>query len=364
VEQVRTDVRVANLSYIQAGWYIDMMRQKAFNSDPLPFTLGPEKYIEGVRTQLPVNNRINKPVNLKDIVQFAGHDEKEYMVDLSGRGDYVNYLPTNKLLIDVDSSVVFSNGTVKGYFKNRLVSPMIWEYSDQDAFKGDLAIMDLLSTNEWKRPVYMSSTVPSTQYKGLEKFFILEGMAYRVVPVKTDESEQGEYGMIDPYVMYDNMMNKFKWGNAADPSVYLDENNRRMFGNFRRLFGNLGKSLLQSGDTVKAVEVVRRGLEIVPADKLPYDYFAIGIAEVLIRAGEKEEGEKIIGSVINYSKDYLEYAIGLRSDQRFGLEIPTGINMQSLLDIYNVSVNLKLDSLSTATELMINNYYGKLYSRK
>jgi hypothetical protein len=68
--------------------------------------------------------------------------------------------------------------------------------------------------------------------------------------------------------------------------------------------------------------------------------------------------------VINYSKDYLEYAIGLRSDQRFGLEIPTGINMQSLLDIYNVSVNLKLDSLSTATELMINNYYGKLYSRK
>jgi tetratricopeptide (TPR) repeat protein len=260
--------------------------------------------------------------------------------------------------------VVFSNGTVKKYYKNRLVSPMIWEYSDQDAFKGDLAIMDLLSTNKWKRPVYMSSTVPSSQYKGLEKFFIQEGMAYRIVPVKTDESEQGEYGMIDPHVMYDNMMNKFKWGNAADPSVYLDENNRRMFGNFRRLFGNLGKALLQAGDTAKAVEVVKRGLEIVPSDKLPYDYFAIGIAEVLIRAGEKEEGEKITGSVLNYSKAYLDYAIRLRSDQRFGLEIPTGINMQSLLDIYNLSVNLKLDSLSTQTEQMINNYYGKLYPRK
>jgi hypothetical protein len=364
VEQVRTDVRVANLSYIQAGWYIDMMRQKAFESDPMPLTLGPEKYIEGVRTQIPVSNRINKPVDLKDIVQFVGHDEKEYLVDLSGRGDWVNYLPTNKLSVDVDSSVVFSNGTVKKYFRERLVSPMIWEYSEQDAFKGDLAIMDLLSTNGWKRPVYFSSTVPSSQYKGLEKFFIQEGMAYRIVPVKTDESEQGEYGMIDPYVMYDNMMNKFKWGNAADPAVYLDENNRRMFGNFRRLFGNLGKALLQTGDTIKAVAVVKKGLEIVPADKLPYDYFVIGIAEVLIRAGEKEEGEKILGSVINYSKVYLDYAIGLRSDQRFGLEIPTGINMQSLLDIYNVSVNLKLDSLSAGTELLINNYYGKLYSRK
>jgi hypothetical protein len=364
VEQVRTDVRVANLSYIQAGWYIDMMRQKAFESDPMPLSLSEEKYLEGVRTQIPVNNRINKPVNLKDLVQFVGHDEREYMVDLSGRGDWVNYLPTNKLAIDVDSSVVFSNGTVKKYFRNRLVSPMIWDYSDQDAFKGDLAIMDLLSTNEWKRPVYFSSTVPSSQYKGLEKYFIQEGMAYRIVPVRTDESEQGEYGMIDPNVMYDNMMNKFKWGNAADPSVYLDENNRRMFGNFRRLFGNLGKTLLQAGDTIKAVEVARKGLEIVPADKLPYDYFAIGIAEVLIRAGEKEEGEKIIGSIINYSKDYVRYATGLRSDQRFGLEIPTGINMQSLLDIYNVSVSLKLDTLSAATELIINNYYGKLYPRK
>ena len=72
VEGVRTDVRVANLSYIQAGWYIEMMRQKAYDSDPLPFTLGPEKYIEGSREQLPVNNRVDKPVNLKEIVQFAG----------------------------------------------------------------------------------------------------------------------------------------------------------------------------------------------------------------------------------------------------------------------------------------------------
>ena len=247
VEEVRTDVRVANLSYIQAGWYIEMMRQKAFDSDPLPLTLGPEKYIEGVREQLPVNNRVDKPVNLKEIVQFAGLDDKKYKVDLSGRGDYMNYLPANKFIIDVDSAKVLSNGTVKEYFKDRLVSPMIWEYSETDAFKGDLAIMDLLSTNKWERPVYFSTTVPSTQYKGLEKYFIQEGLAYRVVPVKTDKPEQGEFGMIDPVVMYDNMMNKFTWGNAEDPSVYLDENNRRMFSNFRRIFGTLGKELLVKG---------------------------------------------------------------------------------------------------------------------
>jgi hypothetical protein len=364
VEQVRTDVRVANLSYIQAGWYIEMMRQKAFMSDPIPLTLGPDKYIEGVRNQLPVNNRVDKPVNLKEVVQFAGFDDKKYMIDLSGRGDFLNYIPANKFIIDVDSAKVLSNGTVKDYFKDRLVSPMIWEYSESDAFKGDLAIMDLISTNRWERPIYFSTTVPSSQYKGLEKYFIQEGLAYRVAPVRTDKPEQGEFGMIDPVVMYDNFMNKFSWGNAGDPSVYLDENNKRMFSNFRRIFGILGKDLLMRGDTAKAVEVAHRGLEIVPAEKMPHDFFSINLAEVLIRAGKTGEGEKLLTGIINYSKEYLDYAISMNPGERFGLEYPTGINMQAMLDIYNLTGRLKRDSLTAIIEPEINNYYSKLYSTK
>jgi hypothetical protein len=364
VEGVRTDVRVANLSYIQAGWYIDMMRQKAYGSDPLPFTLGSDKYLEGIREQLPVDNRVDKPVNLKDIVQFAGLEDNKYKVDLSGRGDYMNYIPANKFIVDVDTAKVLSNGTVKPYYKDRIISPMIWEYTDGDAFKGDLAIMDLLSTNKWERPIYFSTTVPSTQYKGLEKYFIQEGLSYRVVPVKTDKPEQGEFGMIDPLIMYDNMMNKFLWGNAGDPSVYLDENNKRMFSNFRRIFGTLGKELLISGDTIKAVEVAHRGLSIVPSAKMPYDFFTIGIAEVLISAGKAEEGEKLLNDVINYSKEYLDYAISLKPEDRYGLEYPTGINMQAMLDIYNLAMRLKLNAIIQTIEPAINNYYGKLYSSK
>ncbi len=363
VEGVRTDVRVANLSYIQAGWYIAMMRQKAYESDPMPLSLAQDKYIEGVRTQLPVNNRVDKPVELKEIVQFAGQDDKKFMIDVSGRGDYMNYLPANKFIIDVDTALVLSNGTVKSYFKDRLVDPMIWDYTESDAFKGDLAIMDLISTNKWKRPIYYSTTVPSTQYKGLEKFFIQEGLAYRLAPVKTDKPDQGDFGMIDPFVMYDNMMNKFKWGNAEDPSVYLDENNRRMFSNYRRIFGSLGKELLIWGDTTKALEVVHRGLSIVPAEKMPYDFFTIGLAEDLILAGKKEEGEKLLNDVMDYSKQYLDYAISLPADKRFGLDYPIGINMQALLDIYNMTSRLEMTSFNAIIEPEINTYYSKLYSK-
>ena len=364
VEQVRSDVRVANLSYIQAGWYIDMMRQKAFESDPLPLSLSPDKYVEGTRIQLPVNNRVDKPVDLSQVVQFAGQDDRKYMVDLTGRGDYFNYLPASKFIIDVDSGKVLANGTVKDYFKDRIVSPMIWEYTESDAFKGDLAIMDLLATNKWDRPIYFSTTVPSSQYKGLEKYFVQEGMAYRIVPIKTASPDEGEFGMIDPNVMYDNMMNKFEWGNAADPKVYLDENNKRMLSNFRRIFGNLGKSLLASGDTTRAIEAARKGLEIVPAGKLPYDFFTLGLAEVLIRAGNKEEGDKIINMVMEYSKEYLDYAAGITTGSRYGLDYAIGINMQSLLDIYHMADSLKLDYITKIVEPDVNRYYSIFYSTK
>jgi hypothetical protein len=362
VEGFRTDVRVANLSYIQAGWYIEMMRQKAYDSDPLPFSLTADKYIEGKRNQLPVENKVKNAVSLKEIVDFAGLDDKKAMVDISGRGDYVNYIPANRFKIDVDAQRVLSNGTVKPYFKDSLLNPMIWEYTETDAMKGDLAIMDLLSHNTWERPVYFSTTVPSTQYKGLEKFFVQEGLGYRVVPVRTGQPQIGEYGMIDPVVMYDNLMNKFSWGNAAYPSVYLDENNRRMFSNFRRLFGNLGLKLASMGDTAKALQVCERGLNIVPASKLPNDYFSIGLAETLIISGKKAEGENLLYNIISYCSDYLNYSTSLRSQDRFGLEYPIGVNMQGMIEIYRMGVRLKLDDLVKKIEPQLNKFYSVLYS--
>jgi hypothetical protein len=137
-----------------------------------------------------------------------------------------------------------------------------------------------------------------------------------------------------------------------------------MFSNFRRLFSSLGKELLLKGDTLKAIEVVHRGLEIVPAEKIPNDFFSIGLAEVLIRAGKTEEGEKLLNGIISYSKGYLDYVIGIKPEGRFGLEYPMGINMQALLDIYNTSMKLKLTSLTAIIEPEINNYYSKLYSVK
>jgi tetratricopeptide (TPR) repeat protein len=137
-----------------------------------------------------------------------------------------------------------------------------------------------------------------------------------------------------------------------------------MFGNFRRLFGDLGNAMLQAGDTEKAVAAIRKGLEIVPADKLPHDYFSIVLAEALIRSGNNEEGMKLVDNIIDYASQYLNYSIRLRSNQRFGLDRPTGINMQALIDIYNMSIKLNLEPLTKTVEPLVKKYYGQLYSNK
>jgi tetratricopeptide (TPR) repeat protein len=362
VEGVRTDVRVANLSYLQAGWYIEMMRQKAYESDPLPFTLGPEKYIEGKRDQMIVNNKVGKPVEIEKVVEFAGLDDKRAMIDYSGNGDYINYLPANKFMIDVDPVKVLANGTVKEYYKDRIVSPLIWEFTATEAYKNDLAIMDLFTGSKWDRPIYFSTTVPSSQYKGLEKFFVQEGLAYRVVPIKIDSAIQGEFGMIDTKLMYDNLMNNFKWGNASDPKVYLDENNRRMFSNYRSIFGDLAIALMNEGDTTKAIAVSQKGLDLVPASKIPNDYFSLQIAEVLLRAGMKVEAEKLLNEIINNSKGYLDFTISLDPNDRFGLDYTIAISMQSYFDVYNLVQKYKIDSLLITIETDLNRYYTALYS--
>ena len=360
VEGIRTDIRVANLSYLQAGWYVAMMMQKAYESDPLPLTLSADKYLDGIREQMPVNRGVDQPYDASEVVKVVGMDDQRAKVDISGRGDWVNYFPVYRFSIGVDREKVLSNGTVSPKLADRILSPMVWEFRGEMAFKNDLFILDLLAGNNWERPVYFSTTVPPAQYKGLNEFFVQEGLAYRLAPVDLQgiTEEPGEY--IDTDRMFDNMMNVFKWGNADDPSVYLDETNRRMFSNFRRTFGSLALALVEEGDTLRAVQACRKGIELVPESSMSFDYFMIDIATAFHRAGRIEEASALFESIIGYSMRYLEHINALPDSFRFGLEYPIGINLQAIIEIYNLASELGLQELRNRIEPDLNRYYAEL----
>jgi len=363
VEGYRTDIRVANLSYLQSGFYIETMSRKAFESDPLPFTLSPEKYVEGERVQLPVEDMIKEPTPLEKVVEFAGSDDPKAKVDLSGRGDFFNFIPVKVFTVNVDSAHVIATGAVRPYHADRMLKPMIWKFKGSMAIKDDLAIMDVMAGNNWERPFYYSVTVPPSSYIGLEDFFILEGMAYRISPVSINQTIQGETGMVDTQEMYENMMNRFKWGNAEKEGVYLDENNRRMFDVFRRQFAKLSIALSLEGDTVRAVAAAEKGLSIVPPDKMPYDYFASDLGEALAMAGRLKEGEKILSDVVDNSLASLSFISGLPDDKSYGLDYNISVSLQALMDVYRLASRFGMNTLATKASEELTRYYGEMPGR-
>jgi hypothetical protein len=360
VEGFRTDVRVANLSYLQSGFYIETMSRKAFESDPLPFTLPPEKYIEGERVQLPVEDIIKEPTDIRKVVEFAGSDDPKAKVDLSGRGDFFNFIPVREFIIDVDSAHVLATGAVRPYHADRMLIPMIWKFKGSMAIKDDLAVMDIMAGNNWERPLYYATTVPGSTYIGLEDFFVLEGMAYRVSPIRIDPPAPGETGMVDTREMYENMMNRFRWGNAGEEGIYLDENNRRLFDVFRRQFARLSQALVLEGDTVRALAAAEKGLGIVPPEKMPWDYFSIELAEALAMAGERERAEDMFNTITDNALASLSFIAALPDDKGYGLDYTVSVSLQALLEVYRKAISLGMPVLAERASQELNRYYGEV----
>ena len=285
VEGVRTDVRVVNLSLLNTDWYINQMKAKAYESDPVPFSLTDDKYMAGNRDYVPFieKKELSGFQNLRDIMNFIASEDPMAKVRTQG-GSEINYSPSKKFRIPVDRDLVLKNGTVPKYMASKVLPEIDFALDKSYVLKNELMILDLLATNNWKRPIYFAITVGSESYMNLEEYFQLEGLAYRLVPLKGGEDDLGQRGRVETSIMYDNMMNKFKWGNMPDPDVYLDENNLRMTMNFRNNFARLADALLQEGKRDSAIAALDRCVEVMPDANVPYNIFMIRIIENYYKA--------------------------------------------------------------------------------
>lgn len=276
VEGVRTDLRVCNLSYLQTDWYVDQMRRKAYESDALPINFEHDQYVQGTRDVIYLLNRINRPLDLKTAMNLVRSDDpatklKEY--------DNVTYLPTKKFYYVVDKEAVKRNKVVPEDMYDQIVDTIFMDYSSQNYItKDQLMVLDMIANTNWKRPFYFSSTVPYEKYYGLSEYFMLEGLAYRLVPIR-GETGRMDVGSVNTDLIYENMMSKFKWGNMEDSTVYVDENNRRMMTNLRNSFNRLAGNLSQEHKLDSAYQVLQRGEELMPKYQLPYNYFSVQTVE-------------------------------------------------------------------------------------
>ena len=270
VEGIRTDVRVVNLSLLQTDWYIKQMRRAAYDSKPVPFTI-PEEKLEAEKLAYVVLNSSNPdPVSLKEAIPYIISDDPNNKFD--NGGDLIDMAPGKKFYVNVDSLKVMRNKVVAVKDTARLTKRISWDMGERNYItKNDLLVLDLVANNNWERPIYFAVTTGDDAYVGLKKYFQLEGLAYRFVPIKQTENEEAQGGRVNTDAMYDNIMNKFRWGGMDKKGVNLDENCVRMVGNLRMQMSILAGALMNEGKDKKAEEVLDKCLAVMPDENVAYD---------------------------------------------------------------------------------------------
>ena len=298
VEGVRTDIKIVNLSLFNTDWYIDQMSRKSYDAAPIPLNVTRDKYIQGTNDvgYFFEENRVAKKgqyYNIKGIMDFFFNESSKTKVTLRD-GTSMNYLPTKYLYINVDKDKVIKNGTVNIKDTSLIVDKVKWKISKNLVQKNNLMMMELLASFNWDRPIYYAITTGADAYLDLMQYFQLDGMAYRLVPIKSKSGYNlGSYGRVNTDILYNNVMNVFKYDGLNNENLYFDEHHMRSIRNYRSNFARLANELVLQGDKERAKKVLDRCLEVLPEKTVPYDYFMVPIMENYYQIGDIESANNI-----------------------------------------------------------------------
>ena len=318
-EGVRTDARVCNLSYLQTDWYIDQMKRPAYDSPSVPITWpridfcsGTNDYIEvrpAMKQQLldfyreyPKEARAafgDEPFEVKNIMKYW----------VRSKDNDTHVIPTDTLYITIDKEAVRRSGMMMA--SDTIPDRMVISLAGKRAiYKNDLMMLEMLAQCNWERPLYVATTVGSDNYMNLGDNFVQEGLAYRITPFNTKAPGAKNF---DTEKVYNNVMNRFKWGGLDKPGLYIDETVMRMCYTHRHLLAQLAMQLIAEGQNAKAEKVLRKAEKVLPEYNVPYTFMsgAADMARAYALIGKKADAARILNKVWADAKSYADYYLQL-----------------------------------------------------
>ncbi len=339
-EGFRTDARTCNLSYLQTDWYIDQMKRPAYDSPSLPITWDRVEYVEGTNEYIQIRPEIKKTIDalyaqadssgnpeaLQNIHNEFGEDPYElknilkYWVRSDKEGLHV--IPTDSIVIKIDKEAIRRSGMkIPEALGDSIPDHMNILLRDDNGnpkralYKSELMMLEMLANANWERPMYMAITVGRENQLGIDKHFVQEGLASRFTPFETKKLG----ATIDSEKMYDNLMNKFKFGGIDKPGIYIDENVMRMCYTHRRVFAQLIEQLMKEGQKDKALAALDYAEKMIPAYNVPYDWQngAVQMAEAYYQLGQTEKADKIMDALANKAIEYMTWYLSLDDSQFF-----------------------------------------------
>ncbi len=341
VEGIRTDVRVVNLSLIAVDWYINKLRNKVNDSPPIKLTIPADAIRGKLRNQVfffnPSNrsdNILNNPTPVNRALQFIANPKNVQ------EGQTI--LNTKSLFIPVDEARYKSSGIQKNIDSVQLVNKIDIKYPQSTSYitKDDLAVLDIIGSNFYERPIYFATTCKNEKLQGLNDYMQLEGLALRLVPIKTrSDPSLAIYGSgrVDLDVTYDNVMNKWSWGNFDNKDVFVDKNYMAEVQAMKMAMLRTSALMIQTGDTQRGTNIAKKYFEGFPHMNFAYDAGVVPFLNVLVRGGEFEEAKKHIRILAEESRQYMKFFESLDEQDLESFRQDMGFYSRGIEDAINLS---------------------------
>ena len=305
VEGVRTDVRVVVLSYYNTDWYIKQTMRQTYESEPFPYTLTAKHYQQGGPNDYLMY--YDAGLTSIDLVEYLNLIKRNYSGLQHPYMSSANMLPAKELILNVDVDKVRAMGIVPKNLDSLIVPQMRLRVIGNSLEKKDLAMLDLLASTNWERPLYVNNTSLAQFKVDLRPYIVQEGNAYRILPIRNPRPQDE---LVNTEVAYENMLKKFQYRGLDDPKVYHSEDYRKFVLNQRNSLINLASALLAEGQEDKAREVILFSLEKMPDHGVPFDRFtSLPTIQLLMELGEKERALSITDITYRRSTEMLDYYI-------------------------------------------------------
>ncbi len=315
VEGIRTDVRVVNLSLIAVDWYIDLLRRKINESPAIKMSLSAEALRGKKRNQVFWPGQGSQKMSVEQAWKFIG---ESHPLPLQGGRRTESYLPTKNLFIPVNKQQAVQAGLVSANDTNVVAEIPIRFPANRDYItKDELAILDIINTNIWDRPIYFAVTTRPEKFMGLTDYTRLEGMALRFIPKRSRaEAQFGLVGSgeIAENIVYENVMNKFRWGNFDKKELFVDQSYMPSVQSTQLAIRRAANTFQRKGNDQKAVELADKYFEVFPHYNFPYDYRTFYIIQIYLEAGENEKAKKEMRTLAEQTMDELYFYNSLDPD--------------------------------------------------
>ena len=311
VENIRPDVRIMNQSYLGGGWYIEQMKHRHNESDPVPFSLHKSKYMYGNFDYIFVQDVVDYRVDLKQAMAVVKSDSPgtKILLDENDPSSLAfDFMPQHKLSLPVNKENVLKAGIVKPEDAHLILDKLDIDIKGTTLEKPEVMILDMLAHFDWSRPIYFVQPNLLSNL-GLNDYLQYDGFAYRLVPIETPVESVATMGRIDTEYLYNNIMNVYRYGNVASPGVYVDNFSRYNLTStqIRGGFARLAEALVAEGDNKRAVEVLDRGVEVLPFNKLPHGYQSLAYVDAYYTAGAMEKGDALARDFAHSLTQHLYY---------------------------------------------------------